>query len=136
MMERAYLMSAGNLIFVEHSAIGIGLGASPLVMKRYFPDFRLNYQPPHYALLAAAMEIGALGGAFYFLLILAPFLMFAVNWKSYSSQPLIIGSFALLLGIMVVGFFDYYTWLYSAGRMWQWLAWGLWSSSITSQRAA
>lgn len=123
MKERAYLLNAGNLIFVEHSAIGIGLGASPLAMKRHFPEFPVNYQPPHYALLTAAMETGLPGGAFYLLLGLTPFLMFALKWKTYSSQPIMVGSFALLLAMTVVGFFDYYTWLYAAGRMWQWLGW-------------
>ncbi len=136
MKERAYLMGAGNFIFVEHSAIGVGLGASPLAMEKHFPDFPLDYQPPHYALLASAMETGVLGGAFYFLLIFTPLLMFIKNWKDYSSQPLIMGASALLLAVTVVGLFDYYTWLYSAGRMWQWLAWGLWSSAISSQRMA
>jgi hypothetical protein len=82
------------------------------------------------------MEIGVFGGAFYLLLILAPVLEFIMKWKKYSPQPLIMGSFALLLAITVVGFFDYYTWLYPAGRLWQWLAWGLWSSSVASQRTA
>ncbi|NOT03937.1 MAG: O-antigen ligase family protein [Anaerolineales bacterium] len=136
MKERAYLMGAGNFIFVEHSAIGVGLGASPLAMEKHFPDFPLDYQPPHYALLASAMETGVLGGAFYFLLLFMPLLMFIKNWKDYSSQPLIMGASALLLAVTVVGLFDYYTWLYSAGRMWQWLAWGLWSSAISSQRMA
>ena len=136
MKERAYLMRAGNFIFVEHSAIGIGLGASPLAMKKNFPDFPLNYQPPHYSLLVSAMETGVFGGAFYLLLVCTPLLMFGMNWKDYSSQPLIMGAFALLLAITVVGFFDYYTWFYSAGRMWQWLAWGLWSSALSAQRSA
>ncbi len=131
--ERAYLLNAGNLIFVEHSAIGVGLGASPLSMKRHFPEFPVNYQPPHYALLTAAIETGLLGGAFYLLLVLLPFLMFALKWKIYSAQPMIVGAFALLLALSVVGLFDYYTWLYSAGRMWQWLGWGLWSLAVSSR---
>ena len=136
MKERAYLLNAGNLIFVEHSAIGIGLGASALAMKRHFPEFPVNYQPPHYALLTAAMETGLPGGAFYLLLGLTPFLMFALKWKTYSSQPIMVGLFALLLAMTVVGFFDYYTWLYAAGRMWQWLGWGLWSFAISTREPA
>lgn len=134
--ERAYLLNAGNLIFVEHSAIGIGLGASPLAMKRYYPEFPVNYQPPHYALLTAAMETGLPGGVFYLLLGFMPFLIFALKWKVYSSQPMIVGSVALLLAMTVVGLFDYYTWLYSAGRMWQWLGWGLWSFAASFREAA
>jgi hypothetical protein len=36
---------------------------------------------------------------------------------------------ALLLSITIVGFFDYYTWLLVPGRLWQWLAWGLWAAA-------
>ena len=134
--ERAYLIRAGNLIFVDHSVVGVGLGAAPFAMKKYFPEFRLNYQPPHYALLAAAMETGVIGGSFYLLLIAAPALAFISHWREYSSQPFIMGAFALLLVVTVVGFFDYYTWLYSPGRLWQWLSWGIWSTTISAQWAA
>ena len=134
--ERAYLIEAGSLIFVEHSAIGIGLGASPYAMKKYYPEFRLDYQPPHYTLLTVAMETGVIGGAFYFLLITMPVLTFILRWREYSSRPFVMGAFALLLAVTVVGFFDYYTWLYAPGRLWQWLAWGIWSTTISTHGAA
>jgi len=38
----------------------------------------------------------------------------------------------VLLAIYVVGLFDYYTWVLAPGRLWQWLAWGLWASFYTS----
>ena len=104
-------------------------------MKKYYPEFRLNYQPPHYTLLTVAMETGVIGGAFYFLLITMPVLTFILRWREYSSRPFVMGVFALLLAITVVGFFDYYTWLYAPGRLWQWLAWGIWSTTISAQGA-
>lgn len=55
MFERAYLLERGNTLFVEHSAIGIGLGATPFALERRFKDFPLSYQPPHYVPL---LEIG------------------------------------------------------------------------------
>jgi O-antigen ligase len=127
--ERIFLIRAGNLIFVEHSAVGIGLGASPLAMRRYYPEFPTNYQPPHNTLLVAAMETGVIGATFYFILLVAPFLVLIGRWASVHSNPVMIGSFAVLLAVTVVGFFDYYTWLNATGRIWQWLAWGMWSAA-------
>ncbi len=130
MQERAFLLDAGNTIFVEHSVVGVGLGSAPLAMKNRFENFPLNFQPPHYAILVAAMETGILGGIFYLLLLVIPFVSLISNWKSFSQNPLMMGAFALLLAITVVGFFDYYTWSYSYGRAWQWLGWGLYSAAL------
>jgi O-antigen ligase len=130
MVERAFLQDAGNTIFMEHSAIGIGLGTAPLAMKLRFGTFPLNFQPPHLALLAAAMETGVLGAIFYFLLLVIPFLTLIFDWNVRSRQPMFMSAFALLLAITVVGLFDYYTWSYSYGRAWQWLGWGLYSAAL------
>lgn len=130
MKERAFLLEAGNTLFVEHSAIGIGLGAAPLAMRERFVEFPLNFQPPHYAILTVAMETGVLGGMFYLLLLAMPFAAFALRWEVYSQRPALMGAFALLLAMTVVGFFDYYTWSYSYGRVWQWLGWGLYSAAL------
>lgn len=130
MMERAFLMDAGNTLFVEHSAIGVGIGTAPLAMKMRFEFFPLNFQPPHYAILAVAMETGVLGGIFYSLAMAAPFFVFISSWNKLSKQPLLIGTVALLLAITLVGFFDYYTWSYPYGRAWQWLGWGLYSAAL------
>jgi hypothetical protein len=130
MRERAFLMDAGNTLFVEHAAIGIGLGASPLAMKERFENFPLDFQPPHYAMLNAAMETGVVGGAFYFLLLIVPWVVFLVRWRELINQPLVMGSLALLLALSVVGLFDYYTWMYAPGRLWQWLGWGLFSAAM------
>ncbi len=130
MKERAFLLEAGNTLFVEHSAIGIGLGAAPLAMKERFVDFPLNFQPPHYAILVAAMETGVLGGIFYFLLLVIPILTVFFRWDELSRWPALVGAFGLLLALTVVGFFDYYTWSYSYGQAWQWLGWGLYSAAM------
>ncbi|NOH02263.1 MAG: O-antigen ligase family protein [Chloroflexi bacterium] len=129
MKERAFLIGAGNTVFVEHSVIGIGLGVSPLALKNRFEYFPLDYQPPHYALLTAAMETGVIGGMFYFLLLLTPLAMFALNWRRLIHQPVLVGTLSLLIALTVVGLFDYYTWFYAPGRLWQWLAWGLFSAA-------
>ncbi|WKZ34442.1 MAG: O-antigen ligase family protein [Anaerolineales bacterium] len=130
MRERVFLLGAGNTLFVEHAAIGIGLGASPLAMKNRFENFPLDFQPPHYAMLNAAMETGVFGGVFYLLLLIIPLIIFAVRWRDLISRPLVMGSLALLLAVFVVGLFDYYTWMYVPGRLWQWLGWGLFSAAV------
>ncbi len=130
MQERAFLLDAGNTLFVEHLTGGVGLGATPLAMKNRFENFPLNFQPPHYAILVAAVETGILGGIFYLLLLLIPFVSFISNWKLFSQRPVMMGSLALLLALTTVGFFDYYTWSYSYGRAWQWLGWGLYSAAL------
>ena len=130
MNERAYLLDAGNTLFVEHSAIGVGLGASPYAMKKRFEDFRVNYQPPHFTPLLSALETGVIGGGVYLLLFIVPGLTFLLRWRRYIQHPLALGAFSLLLAISVVNFFDYYTWMYAPGRLWQWLAWGLYSTAL------
>jgi O-antigen ligase len=129
--ERAFLLEAGNALFVEHSAVGVGLGASPLAMKTHFEYFPLNYQPPHFTVLTAALETGVIGGSFYLLLLLAPVAAFLLRWRTFIHQPLMMGALALLLTLAVVGLFDYYTWTYAPGRLWQWLGWGLYSAART-----
>ncbi|MFN3492587.1 MAG: O-antigen ligase family protein [Anaerolineales bacterium] len=129
MFERAYLLERGNTLFVEHSAAGIGLGATPFALERRFDNFPLNYQPPHYVPLLVALETGVLGGIFYLILFFLPLILFIANWKTYIHRPLVMASFALIFAIYIVSLFDYYTW-YVTGRMWQWLAWGIFSAAL------
>jgi O-antigen ligase len=130
MNERTYLLNAGNTLFVEHSAIGVGLGASPLAMKLRFENFRVNFQPPHFTPLLSALETGVVGGIFYFLLSMVPFILFLLRWRKYMLHPPVLGTIALLFAITMVNLFDYYTWMYAPGRLWQWLAWGLYSMAL------
>lgn len=130
LLERAYLFDASNRLFVNHALTGVGLGVSPLALKEAYPVFPINYQPPHFTLLAAALETGILGGAFYFLLAILPMLVFFIGRSRFLRDPQVIAGFALLLAVTVVGLFDYYTWLLVPGRLWQWTAWGLWSASL------
>lgn len=125
MKERAFLLEAGNTLFVEHSTFGVGLGAAALALKNRFEYFPLDYQPPHFALMNVAMEIGIFGGLFYVLLWLVPGVSFIFQWRTMIHQPRTMGALGLLLGVFVVGLFDYYTWSYAPGRVLQWLAWGL-----------
>jgi hypothetical protein len=44
----------------------------------------------------------------------------------------LVGTSGLLLALTLVGLFDYYTGLLVPGRLWQWLAWGLWAVAFQS----
>jgi O-antigen ligase len=127
--ERPILNESANQIFVKHPLTGVGLGASPIAMREEFPDFPTYYQPPHFTLLAAALETGIFGGLFYFLLMTLPWAVLLRRRNSWT-DPGLIGAAGLLLSVTVVGFFDYYTWLSTAGRGWQWLAWGLFAAAM------
>lgn len=129
--ERPILNASANQIFVKHPLTGVGLGASPIAMREEFPEFPTYYQPPHFTLLAAAMETGIFGVLFYFLLMALPWVVLLRRRSSWS-DPGVIGAAGLLLSVTTVGFFDYYTWLLTAGRYWQWLAWGLFAATMTS----
>jgi O-antigen ligase len=130
MDERAYLNEIGNRMFAKYPLGGVGLGASPIAMQNEYPEFPTNYQPPHFALLTSAVETGIFGALFYFLLLTLPWLVL-LRRRSDWSNPALVGSAALLLAITVVGFFDYYTWFSTPGRLWQWLAWGLMAAAIS-----
>lgn len=131
--ERPILNESANQIFVKYPLTGVGLGASPIAMREEFPEFPTYYQPPHFILLAAALETGIFGGLFYFLLMTLPWVVLLRRRRSWT-DPGLIGAAGLLLAVTVVGFFDYYTWLLTAGRYWQWLAWGLFAAAMTFPR--
>lgn len=131
LLERAYLFDASNRLFVNHALRGVGLGVSAVALRQAYPLFPINYQPPHFTLLASALETGILGGMFYFLLSALPVFVFLIERHRFVNDALVVASFALLLAVTAVGLFDYYTWLLVPGRLWQWTAWGLWSASLS-----
>ena len=122
--ERLLLIESANHIFADHALTGVGLGTSPTALKDAYPDFPVDYQPPHLTLLDAALETGIFGAMFYFLLLVLPWVVL-LRHRDLLARPQVAGAAALLLAVSVVGLFDYYTWLLVPGRLWQWLAWGL-----------
>jgi len=129
--ERAYLNQIANKIFTKFPLTGVGMSASPVAIKSGYGDFPTNYQPPHFALLAVALETGFFGSIFYFLLMFLPWVAFSRR-ADLRVNPRAIGVMGLLLALTVVGFFDYYIWFSTPGRLWQWLAWGLFATAIES----
>jgi hypothetical protein len=125
--ERFLLVDYAWPILLGHTALGVGLGASPAALELRYPSLSIDYQPPHWALLDAVLETGLPGGVAYGALMILPFVSYVRGGRVMLPDRFATVALALLAGITVVGFFDYYTWLLVAGRMWQWLGWGLWA---------
>mgnify|MGYP001374182221 FL=1 len=130
--SRPLLNNAANEIFAENAVSGTGLGTFPLALRGRYPVFPVDYQPAHFVLLDVAAETGIFGALFYALLSAAPWLDLWLNRRRLHFGPALVGASGLLLAVTLVGFFDYYTWLLVPGRLWQWLAWGLWGMAYLS----
>lgn len=124
--ERAILIQAALPLFLQHPLLGVGLGASPLALQSAYPGLTVPYQPAHLTLLDAAVETGLPGAVAYLFLSLAPFVLYFRRAHLLLADRFATVAIAVLFSILVVGAFDYYTWLLVAGRLWQWLAWGIW----------
>ena len=124
--ERLFLIESANYVFSKYPLTGIGMSVSPLALRNEIPQLpeTYNYQPPHFVLLTVALETGMFGAIFYFLLMVLPWVAFSRR-ADLRANPRVIGAMGLLLAITIVGFFDYYTWFSTPGRLWQWLVWGL-----------
>lgn len=128
LVERAALNTAANEIFARNAVTGVGIGTFPLALRESNPDFEFFFQPPHNTLLNAAAETGIFGALFYFLALVGPWIATIWNRRRLRFTTDMIGVLAAMATIIVVGFFDYYTWLLAPGRTWAWLVWGLWAS--------
>ena len=63
----------------------------------------------------------------YGALIAVPF--FLVWWRRHELTPTLIAASGALLGVTVLGLFDYYTWSLVPGRIWYWLVLGFWAGA-------
>jgi O-antigen ligase len=129
--ERSALAEKTNELFVANPVFGVGAGVTAVAMLEEFPDFTYNHQPAHTVLLDVAAETGVLGAVSYSLLLIGPFVLLV--WRRRWLTPELIGVSGALLTLHVLGLFDYYTWLFAAGRIWFWLVLALW---VVAYRAA
>ncbi len=74
--ERILLIKSFASIAASHPVLGVGLGTAPLALKNYQPDWSVAFEPPHLALLDAAVETGLPGAGFYLALMVAPFVLY------------------------------------------------------------
>ncbi|MBI4670132.1 MAG: O-antigen ligase family protein [Chloroflexi bacterium] len=129
--ERDELMESANRIFYQRQLLGVGNGALALGMfylDNEFPRDQYFIQPAHLVVLDVAAEFGILGGFVWFWLMLAPL---AVMWQKRAglmSNAWCAAIAAAVVVTLVVGLFDYYTWFWQSGRIWQWSAWGLFAA--------
>jgi len=126
---RRLLNQAAVELIRDNLIDGVGLGAFPQALRALEPDFPTDYQPVHITWLEATTETGTLGSAIYAILLAAPWAAMWMKRKELSFTPELITASAVLLAVTMVGFFDYYTWLLPAGRLWQWLSWGVWGAA-------
>ncbi len=132
--ERGTLNQAASLMFTQHAVFGVGLGTFPVALKELYPAFPYHYQPAHNTILLVAAETGIFGAMFYVALMVIPWLMLLFQRKQIIFTLALVTSSALLLTIFLVGMFDYYTWLLTPGRFWQFLALGLWSNAYLASK--
>ena len=123
--EREAVAEVANRLFIGHFVAGVGLGGIPLAMQAAEPQFPYAYQPASIVLLDVAAETGLFGALVYVVILVAPWVAL-VRFRRRWTAELATASGALA-AVTVVGFFDYYTWTYSAGRIWAWLVLGLWA---------
>jgi O-antigen ligase len=126
--ERAILNEAAIKIFAKRPLLGAGLGTFPIALRDQRPDYPFNYQPAHIVLLDVAAETGIFGALFYVLAVTAPWVAVWINRHHLRLSPQLMGASGVLLGLIIISFFDYYTWLLEPGRLWQWTGWGLWAA--------
>lgn len=122
--ERAALASATVGVVVQHPVLGVGLGVLPLAIRNAEPVFGYDYQPASVVLLDAAAETGLAGAVAYLAIVVAPWLALARR-RPWTTE--LAAASAAVAAITIVGFFDYYTWTYQAGRIWAWVALALWA---------
>jgi O-antigen ligase len=126
--SRFLLNNAANQLFADDPLTGVGVGAFPVALRQRYPEFPIDYQPAHFVLLDVAAETGIFGALFYTLAATLPWIALWINRRKIAFTPTFIAASGLLLAVTIVGFLDYYTWLLVPGRIWQWLAWGLWGA--------
>jgi O-antigen ligase len=122
--ERVALSEATTRIALAHPLLGTGAGTLPVAMRAADPGFQYAYQPASVALLDVTAETGLIGGAAYLVILVAPWLALW-RYRRLWNAELAVASGALAV-LSVVALFDYYTWSYSAGRIWAWLVLALW----------
>jgi O-antigen ligase len=134
--ERSALNEAAAQIFLDHPWTGVGIGALPVAMQARYPDLGYPFQPAHLVWLDAAAETGAAGGLLYLLATVAPWIALAAPPRRASLSPGLWAASAALITITVIGFFDYYPWLLTPGRLLQWSVWGVWAREFLRSSSA
>lgn len=124
--ERSALNRVALQVFLMEPLSGVGIGSSPLAIRKYYPEFPGHFVPPHFSLLAVAMETGVPGLISYLFMLASPLLVL-MKRKDLTDDPVLMTASAVLISFTVAGFFDIYPWLLLVGRLWHWSALGFWA---------
>ena len=123
--ERTAVAQATTDVIAAHPLLGVGAGGLPEAMRNAQPAFHYAYQPAPVVLLDATADTGIVGGGAYLALLVLPWLALWHRRDRWTME-LTVASGALA-ALTVTGMLDYYTWTYSAGRIWFWVLFGLWA---------
>lgn len=136
LVERNELIESANRVFYRRQLLGVGNGALPLAMyllDKQFPKNVYDYQPAHLVILDVAAELGVLGGFIWLWLMAAPLAVIWLNRHRLVNHVWLTAVGGAMIVLLVAGLFDYYPWLWQAGRIWQWTAWGLFAATFSSR---
>ena len=122
--ERAALTAATVSVVADHPLTGVGAGGLPVALRDADPDFAFSYQPAHLVPLTVAAELGVAGGVAWVAGAAAPWFLLARSRRRWTAE--LSAASAVLAALTVVALLDYYSWTFPAGRIWWWLAIGLW----------
>ncbi len=131
--ERQTLTADALKLVSRHAALGVGAGEMPAAVWRELADARSGwqYQEVHNLPLLVLVDIGAVGLAFWLLL-----LGWIVRclWPLRSAGAAAAVPAAMLGAGLVAGLFDHFLWSSWPGQLLFWLACGLTAAEILRAR--
>lgn len=122
--ERVWLAGATLEVVAANPLLGTGLGTLPEALSSV-PGLPYRPQPAHLVPLTIAAENGIPAAVAFCLLVAGAMTAVVTRARRGGPAPGAAGTtFGLLVVVAVVGFFDYYPWVFPAGRTWLAIALG------------
>jgi hypothetical protein len=123
-------------LILTQRRLGLGVGSGNFTVAFYqLTGGGLDgphYQPVHDITLLATAELGPLGGALWLWLLLIPWSWLWVRRRYLRERLWFVSLSAALLGLYLVGLFDFYPWFFPQGQVLLWIIWGLWAREAAS----
>ncbi len=139
--ERAGLEASAWTLIAENPLGGVGYGNFAIALWLRQPPALAAYpiyQPVHRVPLLAAAELGIGGGLLWLALAAGTWLAL---WRGRRDWPageiplsVAAATAAMLAGLTVISWFDFYPWFSPQGRLLSWIAWGLWAQTFARPR--
>jgi O-antigen ligase len=128
--SRALQTGAATTLIRMRPLLGVGMGNYPFALYTLAPETVAAYpvyQPVYNVTLLTAAELGLLGGLFWLMLMVSPWIALWRRRRQMAVGPWWAGLSGALLGLAVVSVFDHYFWASHQGRLLLWLVLGLWA---------